>query len=272
MKSPGRTPLIVTLNDMAAQIACGAVLGCIAAVWVGAGFAAPFGLFFGAIVGLFLSPIAIALFRPAQRARAVGVAMVCGTIGILLSPTPRLLGPTFVNAVAGWIGSLVIMRITMGSALSSNIASRFAISAIVLAVVAAGVFGTLHIVRSWPEAQDPTSALAVVNKAFRSNAMEVHSLGHHAFLMLSEAEAEGLSRDADDRVRYHVARALTGAQSDEFARTTLDRLATDADWLTRLEAYWSMSRRWPQENDAIAARMRADAHPNIRESAGRVAR
>lgn len=253
-------------------MACGAALGMVAAAWVGAGYLAVFGLLFGAIVGLLLSPIAILMFRPGERARAICVSLVCATIGILLCPTPRLLGPAFGNAVFAWIGSLVLVRLTMRAALATDSEARFALRALGVAALVGAVLVPAHVMRSWPVAKDPSSALIVVKHAFCSNAMEVHPLGHNAFSMISEADAEALSRDADSRVRSQVARALTHGQSDAFARATLDRLATDSDWLTRLEAYWSMARRWPDESDAIAARMRAEAHPNIRDAADRVAR
>lgn len=270
MGSSRQPPHLGIAAAIGAQTACGAALGMIAAAWIGAAFLALFGLIFGAIVGLVLSPIAILMFRPEHRVRAICVALVCATIGVLLCPTPRLLGPALMNAAAGWIGALAAVRLTMSAALATDSEPRFALRVAPLVAIAGVVFGALFLVRSWSQATDSASALRVVNNAFRSNAMEVHPLGHEAFAMITEADAQALSRDADDRVRYQVARALTHGQSDEFARATLDRLATDSDWLTRLEAYWSMARRWPDERDAIATRMRTDAHPNIRDAADRV--
>jgi hypothetical protein len=269
MKRRLRRPWTADLPAAAAQVACGAALGVIAAEWIGAGYLAGFGLFFGAIVGFFLSPIAIALFHKPEMGRAVGIAMACATLGILLSPTPRLLGPTFVNAVAGWIGSLVIMRLTMRTALASAPEPRFAVRALVLAVVAAGVFGAIHIVRSWPEPTDPASALVVVDKAFRSNAMEVHHLGHEALALVAEADADRLSRDADERVRMQLAYGLSAAQTDAFARPALERLAIDPDPYVRRAALWSLTHRWPSEVEAIDARTRADPDPMVAGSADR---
>lgn len=270
MDSPDRGSASAAVSSVFLHSACGAALGLLATVRIGAGFAGPIGLVIGAIVGVFLTPIAIVLFRPALRSQAIGIAMACACIGLVLAPSPPLIGPVFANAVGAWIGAMVVLRILLILAPKKSTNTQFAIRGAAAAIVVISALGVLNQVRSWPKPNDAASALVVVDRAYRSNAMEVHGLGHKALALISEADADRLSRDADHRVRYQVARGLTDAQSDAFAREALDRLASDADHFVRSEALWSMARRWPEERGATADRMRADAHPMVSGSADRI--
>lgn len=259
---------------VAASAACGGVLGAAAATRIGLGFMAVFGVVFGACIGVALSPVLVLMFRRSDRSLAIGVALPCALIAIALTPWPQEIGPALANAVIAWVGSMVMVRVMLARIGRTRPAPGGVMAGCALGIIAisTGAFWIAYAVRSWPRATDPASALEVVERAYRSNEMTVHELGHEALVLISERDADRLSRDPDARVRHNVARGLTDAQQDAFARATLERLAGDSDRYVRSEALWSMVRRWPNEVDAVTARMRADPDPSIRDDADDAAR